>query len=291
VVHAYNPIRDYGPYAFDRLSILDERLQVILGLRYEEYYNGSGPVYPLATVFRTDAWAPGASLVYKPATNASIYASYLSGLEESGVAGPNNTNDGQVLPPLKSTQYEIGAKAQVLGGTLLQLGLFELKHPSTYTNSANALVPNGLARSEGAEFSASGEIVNSVSMIGSALLLTDRQINAGNLATNGLQTEDTPHLTLSDFVEWRTPVKGLSASAGIYFMGRRAVNNSDQGFVGGYTTYSAGLGYAFKLGKVRYVLRGAGDNLTNKRAWSSVGASLASAQLPDLVKFSLTASY
>jgi len=74
-------------------------------------------------------------------------------------------------------------------------------------------------------------------------------------------------------------------------MGRRAVNNSDQGFVGGYTTYSAGLGYAFKLGKVRYVLRGAGDNLTNKRAWSSVGASLASAQLPDLVKFSLTASY
>ena len=291
IVHSYNPIQDYGPYAFDRLTILDERWQAVLGLRYEDYSNASGPTFPLATVYKATTWAPGASLVYKPAANASVYASYMSGLEESGVAGVTNSNYGQVLPPLKSTQYEIGAKAQVLGGALLQLGLFQLNHPTTFTNAANALVPNGLSRSDGIEFSASGEVINSVSLIGSALLLDSTQTNAANPATYNLETEDTPKETLSAFALWRTPLKGFSVSGGIYYTGRRAVNNSDQGWVGGYTNYTAGMSYAFRVDKIRYVIRAAGDNLTNQRAWSSAGLSLLSAAMPRLVKFSLTATY
>ena len=291
VVHAYNPIRDYGPYAFDRLTTVDERWQAVVGLRYEEYYNASGAVAPLTTVFRSSTWAPGGSFVYKPTADASIYASYMSGLEESGIAGVTNSNAGQVLPPLKSTQYEVGTKAQVFGGTLLQLGLFELRHPGTFTNSANALVPNGLALTEGAEFSVSGEIIPSVSVIGSALLLSDRQTNASNPATYGLQTEDTPKQTLSGFALWRTPLKGFSVSAGVYYAARRAINNSDQAWVGGYTMYSAGVDYAFRVGKGHYVLRCAGDNLTDKRAWTGAGLNLLSGALPRLVKFSVTAAY
>jgi iron complex outermembrane receptor protein len=293
VPHQYNPIRDYGPYFVERMSILDDRIQAVGGARYEEYYNAAGPSYPFPPtgVFRAAGWAPGASLVFKPVADASIYASYMSGLEESGIAPANTANAYQVLPPLQSTQYEVGAKAQVLGGMLLQLGAFELRHPGTFINSANFDVPNGLTKSQGLELSASGEVVPSLSLIGSALLMTDRQTNAANPATYGLQTEDTPKQTLSLFADWHTPLTGLDVSAGAYYSGRKSVDNTDQGWVGGYTMYSAGAGYAFRVGRGRYDLRAACDNLTNKRAWTSAGANLLSSALPRVVRLSVTATY
>lgn len=292
VPHQYNPIRDYGPYFVERMSVLNDQLQLVGGARYEEYYNASGPVapFPATAVFRSAGWSPGASLVYKPVANASVYASYMQGLEESGIAPATAANAYQVLPPLQSKQYEVGAKAQVLGGTLLQLGAFELHHPGTFLNAANTLVPNGITKSQGLEFSASGEIVPSVSLIGSAMLMTDRQ-TAPNPATFGLQTEDTPKQTFSLFADWHTPVAGLDFSAGTYYTGRKAVNNSDQGWVGGYTLYSAGAGYGFKIGKIHYELRAACDNLLDKRAWAGAGANLLSAQLPRIARFSVKASY
>ncbi|MGL1241073.1 hypothetical protein ACSTKS_23615, partial [Vibrio parahaemolyticus] len=42
--------------------------------------------------------------------NTTLYTSYVESLEQGGVPGVTNTNYGSQLKPLKSKQYEVGAK-------------------------------------------------------------------------------------------------------------------------------------------------------------------------------------
>ena len=72
-------------------------------------------------------------------------ASYLEGVEESGQAPANRANGGELLAPALSTQKEIGIKAVVAEGILLQLAAFDIKRASTTVDSANRFVFNGMA--------------------------------------------------------------------------------------------------------------------------------------------------
>jgi iron complex outermembrane receptor protein len=281
-------IRDYGYYASDRVSAFDDKIQVVAGLRSTDYlsttattaYNITGKLNPLF------------SAAFKPTQNSSIYGSYLKGLEAGGNAPNGTTNAGSVLPPLTSTQKEIGSKVQLFGGLLAQLGLFEIERPSAFTDPAtNTFVANGLARFRGLEVFFSGEVRKNLSLVASLQDLDARQVKALNATTLNKTPEGTARYTESVFAEWRTPVQGLGVSLGTYYIGRRPVNSSDQGYVGGYTTYTAGCSYSFKIGNVAYAARVTVDNLTNKNAWAATGASLLGVTAPRLAKFSLKASF
>jgi len=288
ITHVPTHILDYGKYASDRLSAFSERVQLIAGVRSTEYlsttatsyYHISGKTNPLF------------SAVVKPTVSSSVYFSYLKGLEAGGNAPAGTTNAGSILPPLTSTQKEVGAKAQLFGGLLAQLGCFEIERPSAFTDPAtNTFVANGLARFRGLEVFLSGEITKDFSLIGSFQDLDARQVKALNATTRNKTPEGTPRYTESLFGEWRTPVKGLSASLGAYYTGRRPVNNSDQGYVGGYTLYTAGGSYRFKIGGTACTGRVTIENLTNKNAWAAAGASLLGVTSPRLAKFSVSSSF
>jgi iron complex outermembrane receptor protein len=288
VTHVPTRILDYGYYASDRVSAFDEKVQVIAGVRSTDYVSTTATTYYSIKGKLT----PLVAAVVKPTATTSLYASYLKGLEAGGNAPAGTTNAGSVLPPLTSTQKEVGAKAQLFGSLLAQLGCFEIERPSTFINPAtNTFVPNGLARFRGLELFLSGELTKDVSIIGSLQDLDARQVQALNATTLNKIPEGTPRYTSSLFAEWHTPVKNFSVSAGTYFIGRRAVNNSNQAFVGGYTTYSAGASYHFKISEISYTARVTVDNLTDKNAWAAVGSSLLGVTAPRLAKFSVMASF
>ncbi len=281
-------IRDFGYYASDRVSAFEEKLQAIVGVRATDYTSTTATTnYDI-----TGRTTPFYSLVFKPTRNTSLYGSYLRGLEAGGNAPAGTVNAGSILPPLTSKQKEIGAKAKVLGGLLAQLGVFEIERPSTFIDPAtNRFVPNGLARFRGLELFLSGEVTKSVSLIGSLQDLDARQVKALNATTQGKNPENTARYTGSLFAEWRTPVTNLAASLGGYYTGRRAVNNTNQGYIGGYTTWSAGVSYRMKFADTPVVIRVNGDNLTNKNAWAAAGSSLLGVTAPRLLKLGVTASF
>ncbi|MBL9215031.1 MAG: TonB-dependent siderophore receptor [Opitutaceae bacterium] len=281
-------IYDTGIYLFDRLSACQDRVQFIVGVRDTIYESETAT----STYKESSDFRPMASAVYKPTPRSSVYVSYLEGPEQGGIAGLTLANAGELLPPLVSTQWEVGAKAEVLGGVLVQLGLFEIERPSTFIDGSNRLVPNGLARYRGAEIFLSGEITPQVSVVASALLLDAKQVNAQNATTLDRTPEGTPEKTASLFLEWRPPFQaGLTLSAGAFYTGYVPVNNANQGFLPGYTTYSAGASYTFRLGGCDYTARVTGDNLSDKNAWSTAGASLLGVTFPRTYKFSLTARF
>lgn len=81
---------------------------------------------------------PAASIAYRLAPSANVYASYIEGFEEGGLAPLTAVNALQALPPLKTRQSELGFKG-VLGGVLVQTALFDIRRPTAGTNTATNL--------------------------------------------------------------------------------------------------------------------------------------------------------
>ncbi|WP_225984913.1 TonB-dependent siderophore receptor [Noviherbaspirillum aerium] len=265
-VLAPSSIKDRGWYVQDRVS-LGERWQLTAGVRSSQYESTTA-----TTRYETDDVNPALALMFKPMSNVSVYASYIEGVEESGQAPANRANAGELLAPAVAKQKEVGVKAEVAQGVLVQAAYFDIKRPSTAIDSANRFVLNGLAQYKGFELAASGELTKQLSLIGSALFLDAEQLNQANAATYGRTPENTPRRTASLFAEYRLPqVPGLALSGGLFYVGERPVDNANQASIGGYTTVSLGARYITRIAGKRTTLQAVLDNATDKSYWSTAG--------------------
>lgn len=278
-VPAPSAITDRGWYAQDRISF-GEQWQLTAGVRSSRYQSTTS-----TTRYSADEINPSAALMYKPMSNVSLYASYIEGVEESGQAPANRANAGELLAPAVAKQKEIGVKAEVAQGVLLQAAYFDIDRPSTNVDAANRFVLNGLAEYKGVELAASGEISKQLSLIASALFMDAEQRNAANAATFGKTPENTPRRTGSLFAEYRlAQVPGLALSGGVFYVGERPVDNANQAFIGGYTTYSLGARYTTKLGGKRTTFQAVLDNVTDKNYWSTAGNGFIGVGSPRILK-------
>ncbi len=272
-------ITDLGIYLSDRV-LIGEKWQAMIGVR-GSFYESVGAT----THFKADNVNPSASLMYKPIPNVSIYGSYLEGVEESGQAPANRANNGEILAPALSKQKEIGIKAIVAQGILLQVAAFDIKRSSTTVDSANRFVLNGMAQYRGVELAASGEITKQLSLIASALFMEAKQLNKASADTFGKIPDNTPERTASLFAEYRLQsIPGLALSSGVYYVGRRPVNNANQAFVDDYVILSLGARYATRIAGRRTMIQAALDNATNSNYWSTAGNGLLGVGAPILLK-------
>ena len=267
-------INDRGLYVFDRVS-LGAQWQVLAGLRKTFYRSeATNPATPVAT-YRADKITPNVSVMWKPVKDLSVYASALRGLEETGTAPLNALNAGEVLAPAVSKQHELGVKAR-LGRVLLQTAVFQTDR-ALATTINRVFQVGGETRYRGLEFSASGEIGRDFALVVSGLLLDAEitKVGSANPLELGKTPENTPKNTLSLFGEYRVPaVPGLALNAGVYHVGKRAVNNSNQAWIDGYETLSIGARYqTMLLGKTVSVQANL-DNAANKDYWSTAGNGL-----------------
>jgi iron complex outermembrane receptor protein len=65
-------------------------------------------------------------------------------------------------------------------------------------------------------------------------------------------------------------VPGLALTAGTTAVSKRPVNPQDQGYIPGYTLYTAGAGYVTRIAGYRAAFQFNVDNLANLRYWNSV---------------------
>jgi iron complex outermembrane receptor protein len=272
-------ITDWGLYVSDRI-LIGGRLQAMLGVR-SSFYESVGAT----THYKAENINPSLSLMYKPIDNVSIYASYIEGVEESGQAPANRANNGEILAPAVSKQKEVGVKAIVAQGILLQVAYFDIKRASTTVDASNRFVLNGMAQYSGFELAASGEITKNLSLIASALFMEAKQLNRGNAETFGKIPDNTPERTASVFAEYRLPfIPGLALGSGVYYVGRRPVNTANQAFVDDYVILSLSARYATRIAGKRTMFQAVVDNATNSNYWSTAGNGLLGVGAPVMVK-------
>jgi iron complex outermembrane receptor protein len=277
-------ITDEGAYLFDRLK-LGDHWQVLAGVRYSDYENES------ATVYGKTELTPSLGVVFKPIEDLSIYATYLEGLEEGGIAPANTVNAFEVLPPAVSEQLELGVKMELASGLGLTLAVFQIDRPSAFTLN-NRFVLDGRARYRGVEFVASGEITPQLSLIASGLWLDAEQRTAANIALIGKRPENTPEYTASVFAEYRIPaVTGLAVNGGVFYVSDRAINPLNQGFIGGVTTYGVALRYGYEWADQQVTMQLNVENLTDKNYWNTAGNGLVGVGAPRTAKLSVTVGF
>ena len=139
----------FSAYVQDQISI-GEHFDIVAGLRYDHFeISGTDFIPAVDRPFARsdDKLSPRIGLIWKPAENASVYASYSrSFLPRSGdqfvSLAPNQDN----LAPEKFTNYEVGAKWDIRPDLNVTLALFQLDRTNiTIVDPANPLNALSLA--------------------------------------------------------------------------------------------------------------------------------------------------
>ena len=120
--------------------------------------------------YEKSANTPTIGALYKLSPCMAIYANYAETL--GTVSSPPNTvvNKNDVMPPVKTKQYELGAKWD-MGSWASTLSLFRINQPTAIVNASNYYVMDGLTHSQGIEWNVFGRVAPRLNVMGGFMIL------------------------------------------------------------------------------------------------------------------------
>ena len=266
--------RDTGVYIYDAVTIAN-RLTVIGGMRRTDYSLTAQQATGPSTHFQTTNYSPAIGVTFLLRPDTSLYASYMTGLQETGLAPSTAVNAFQTLPPSVAKQKEVGIRSSALFGFNSTIAYFDINRGTAQLNSQNVFLIDGRSTYRGVEASIGGEVNRAWSFNVAGQYLHARTSGASNPALSGTQPENTPDFTLSMSVTYHPGIlPGSSLTAGMFRTGAQAVNNANQAFIPAYTVYTLGAGYTTRIAGHRTTLALNVNNLANDRHYSAAGNGL-----------------
>ncbi|MGJ0396046.1 MAG: TonB-dependent siderophore receptor [Methylocystis sp.] len=190
--------RQKGMYVQDHVTFLDDRVHVLLGVRYDVADQNSGDsccgfdstkgAAILARLrnrtFTDTGWSPRYGIVFDVTPEVSVYGSFTRSF------GPSNLNATQALPPQRGTQWEVGLKALPLPGVTATLAFYQLTRsnlviPNFATPDPGDVALAGLQRSRGIELDVMGAVTDRLAIIANyayidAKVISDNAVNPFN---------------------------------------------------------------------------------------------------------------
>lgn len=266
----------------DTLGLWNDRILITGGLRLQEikttsysYANGARD-----GGYKESAVTPVLGLVVKPVAGLSLYGNRIEGLVAGSAAPPTIddgngnaipvVNRGQVLPPVKSTQYEVGGKLN-FGRFNAGVALFQIDKPNSFVDPVTLIYGNyGTQRNRGVEITLDGEPVEGLRII-SGLTFNDAKLRrtAGGL-NEGKDAVGVPEVLANANVEWDIPfLPALTLVGRVVYTGKQAVDAANTLELGSWTRFDLGARYVALVGDTPLTLRFNVDNVANKRYWAS----------------------
>lgn len=255
----------FGLMAQDVITI-NKYVKAHLGIRYS-HLNGA------AEEKENEAWNPSVGLMVSPIENINIFGSFTN---TTSLRSANNPlADGGTVGPSDTNQWEAGIKSDWLDQKLrFNVTLFDIKTDnlsySILNEDGNASGVYGLAgnlRRKGVEVELIGRILPNLQvMTGWAYL--DAQYHDSPAYVEGSAPMNAPKHTANGWLNYRFNngfLSGLDLGAGIYYVGKRPVDEYTQKTIvtthvnsvtpglkpfdmPEYTTVDAQVGYQFRNG-------------------------------------------
>ncbi len=253
--------------------------QINIGLQKSDYrasFRQGGRV----TSSREKPWLYNFSVVAYPHKDFSVYASYVRGLEESGVAPENAANRNEQLDASLTTQIDGGIR-YAHGRSRLVLSAFSIEKPYFSFDGANVFTSLGTVRHRGVEASYSTAIGEQLNLIAGAVLMRPQVTGeARRLGRVGARPVGvTPTLLRLD-ADYRPGIKGLSFSAAVVHTGKRTASTRTYAELGGdqlqapaFTTVDLGVRYRFSVMATPMSVRALVSNVFDVRSWKIVAAN------------------
>lgn len=250
----------------DTLGFWDERLLLTLGVRHQQVHTAS--VWTDAP-YKSSAWSPLAAVVFKPTNAISLYANYVQGLSQGPVAPidaqPPLDNAGEVFPPYKSQQYELGIKGE-WGSIGSSLSLFQIAQPNSLT-VGNHFTVDGEQRNRGLEWNVYGAVRQGVRVLGGITLVNARVTKAEG-ETQGRKAFGVPSRQLNLGGEWDLPgLHGLTVSGRAIHTSSVPIDSANQYTIPSWTRWDLGARYVTRIAGKPVALRANLDNVFDKGYW------------------------
>ncbi|HAT3993091.1 TPA: TonB-dependent siderophore receptor [Elizabethkingia anophelis] len=237
-----------------------------LGIRYSRL-NGSDKE-------TSYAWNPSFGIMLSPIENVNVFGSYTS---TTSLRSSNNVlASGGTVGASTTKQWEAGIKSDWLNERLrFNVTLFDIKTDNlsyevlTNSNSTGTYALAGNLKRRGVEVELIGKILPNLQVM-TGWAYVDAQYKDSPSFVNGSAPINTPKHSANAWLNYRFNqgiLEGLDVGAGIYYVGKRPVDdykqtysNAANGHVNGtlpgekpfkmpdYTTVDAQLGYALKNG-------------------------------------------
>lgn len=254
----------YALYVFDTLE-LSEQWLVNMGLRYDHFdtdyktYNAAGRTTSKGD--DTSEFVTGQfGVVYKPAENGSIYASYATSATPPG----NTLGEGQEGNPLGGTpdrsgnllssdmepettkNYEIGTKWDLLNDRLsLTADIFRTEKENARVQVDTTSYENaGKTRVQGVELSASGKITDKWQVFAGYAFMDSEQVDGGPMgkANDGNELPNTPKNSASLWTTYQVTPK-LTIGGGAFYVDDVYGSVANTTMVDSYVRYDAMAAY------------------------------------------------
>jgi catecholate siderophore receptor len=201
-------------YLQDQLEI-GRHVQLVGGVRFDRFdidfhnnRNGEG------LDRQDDLFSPRAGLVIKPVEPVSFYGSYsVSYLPSSGDQFSSLSATTETLEPEQFTNYEVGAKWDVLPGLSFTSALYRLDRTNTSApdpNDATKIVQTGEQRTTGWELGISGNVMPWWQVAGGFASQEAKITSTTSAAKEGQRVPLVPEKTFSLWNRWQVmPALGL----------------------------------------------------------------------------------
>ena len=256
----------------DTLSVLDQRVQVTVGLRQQRIqsnnYNSAGAV---TTAYDDGKTTPLFGVVLKPWQHVAFYYNYLEGLSKGDVAPSNAANAGEIFAPYVSRQHEVGVKLDY-GTFMSTLALFQIEKPSGEL-AAGRFSVQGEQRNRGLELNLFGEVAPGTRLLAGVTLLDAQLTQTGIAANRGNRPVGVPEVQANLWGEWDTPwVDGLTLTSGAIYTGSQYVDQANTQRLDPWTRIDVGARYSMRIAERPTTFRATVQNLFDREYWSGVAS-------------------
>jgi len=228
------------------------------------------------------------STVVNLTDRAAVFGSWVTGLEESGSAPASAINREEVLPPVETEQFELGARYAISPRLTLIAALFDVSKPSQGFRLDRTFGVVGEVSHRGFEASIAGELTPDTSILAGVVAfeseLTGTLVDAGLVGSHDVGvSQRVANATLV-----RRFGKDWSLDATVSYMGERWADTANSFKAPAVTTLSLGLRHGFMLGRRRADLRILGSNLLGEEGYLVASSGLLSPVPPRTVRAVLT---
>ena len=280
---------------------MNDQWSALLGINHANYITKSfNPLTgEITSYYGKSKSTPSLSLIYKPFSNITTYATYIESLQQGSIVKNSGTtiytNDGEVFEPVVSEQYEVGVKSE-LGNTLLTMALFQIDKANAYTqynsDGTYTMFQNGKQTHKGIETTLSGKVTDNLTLLGGVTLM-DAEVKK---STNNLSVGKIPQGVAEEmaklYAEYDLPfIPRLTVTGGLYYVGKSYLDVNNLQEVPSYTIADMGLRYTTKIYGNDTIFRLNVTNITDKAYWMSnytIGTMLGS---PRMVELSATMKF
>lgn len=257
-------------------------------IQTESFSFASGEPEP-GSRYDESATTPTASLLYRPNAVATTYATYIESLEQGAIVGPGYVNAGEILAPLSSRQYELGAKI-ALDRILLAAALFQIDkglERSDDDTPTGTYVQDGRQIHRGLELSATGKVSEDITVMAGLALMDNEVKRSSNPSTEGKRPTWVAEDNFKVYTEYSpAPLPGWTLTAGAYFTGSRYQDSLNTTKVPGYTLFDIGFRLETRAFGQDASLRLNLLNATDRKYWAATSPGA-----PRTIAFSATIDF